>query len=121
MRRTSRRRSGSCIGDGLQIVSTGFLLGEDQPMGLEAQTLELLARHLIQWVRWPAIDFLVVDLPAGTSAVQHVLARLLKVDGALRLSSLRSRDRAVRTGGAIADDLGSRRSLVSWLRGWADR
>ena len=53
-------------------------------MGLEAQTLELLARHLIQWVRWPAIDFLVVDLPAGTSAVQHVLARLLKVHGALR-------------------------------------
>jgi len=90
-------------------------------MGLEAQTLELLARHLIQWVRWPAIDFLVVDLPAGTSAVQHVLARLLKVDGALRLSSLRSRDRAVRTGGAVADDLGSGRSLVSWLRGWADR
>src|SRR5438309_8847258 len=69
--------------DGLQIVSTGFLLGEDQPMGLEAQTLELLARHLIQSVRWPAIDFLVVDLPAGTSAVQHVLARLLKIDGAL--------------------------------------
>ena len=105
--------------DGLFVASTGFLLGEDQPMGLEAQTLELLARHLIQWVRWPAIDFLVVDLPAGTSAVQHVLARLLKVDGALRLSSLRSRDRAVRTGGAVADDLGSRRSLVSWLRGWA--
>src|SRR5207302_11366193 len=24
-----------------------------------------------------------------------------------------------RTGGAVADDLGSRRSLVSWLRGWA--
>jgi ATP-binding protein involved in chromosome partitioning len=69
--------------DGLQIASSGFLLGEDQPMGLEAKTLELLARHLIHGVRWPALDFLVVDLPAGTSAVQHVLARVLKVDGAL--------------------------------------
>jgi ATP-binding protein involved in chromosome partitioning len=69
--------------EGMQIVSTGFLLGEDQPMGLEAQTLELLARHLIHEVRWSPIDFLVVDMPAGTSAVQPVLARLLKVDGAL--------------------------------------
>jgi ATP-binding protein involved in chromosome partitioning len=69
--------------DGLQVVSTGFLLGEDQPMGLEARTLELLARHLVEGVRWPALDFLVVDLPAGTSALQHVLARILRIDGAL--------------------------------------
>ena len=69
--------------DGLVVASSGFLLGEDQPMGLEARTLELLARHLIEGVAWPPLDFLVVDLPAGTSAVQHLLARLVKVDGAL--------------------------------------
>src|SRR5207237_8831843 len=59
------------------------LLGEGRPMGLEASTLELLARHLIDEVAWPALDYLVVDLPAGTSAVQHVLARRLKVSGAI--------------------------------------
>jgi len=69
--------------DGLFVASTGFLLGEDQPMGFEASTLELLARHLIDEVAWPALDYLVVDLPAGTSAVQHVLARRLKVSGAI--------------------------------------
>ncbi len=69
--------------EGLFVASTGFLLGEDQPMGFEASTLELLARHLIDEVAWPALDYLVVDLPAGTSAVQHVLARHLKVSGAL--------------------------------------
>ena len=69
--------------DGLHVVSTGFLLGEDQPMGLEASTLDLLARHLIHGVAWPALDFLVVDLPAGTSALQHSLARHLTVSGAV--------------------------------------
>jgi ATP-binding protein involved in chromosome partitioning len=69
--------------EGLFVASTGFLLGEDQPMGFEASTLELLARHLIDEVAWPALDYLVVDLPAGTSAVQHVLARRLKVSGAI--------------------------------------
>ena len=69
--------------EGLFVASTGFLLGEDQPMGLEASTLELLARHLIDEVAWPALDYLVVDLPAGTSAVQHVLAPRLKVSGAI--------------------------------------
>jgi ATP-binding protein involved in chromosome partitioning len=69
--------------EGLQVVSTGFLLGEDQPMGLEATTLDLLARHLIDGVAWPALDFLVVDLPAGTSTLQHSLARHLAVSGAL--------------------------------------
>src|SRR2546427_8115341 len=69
--------------EGLFVASTGFLLGEDQPMGFEASTLELLARHLIDEVAWPALDYLVVDLPAGTSALQHVLARHLKVSGAV--------------------------------------
>jgi ATP-binding protein involved in chromosome partitioning len=69
--------------EGLFVASTGFVLGEDQPMGFEGSTLELLARHLIDEVAWPTLDYLVVDLPAGTSAVQHVLARRLKVNGAI--------------------------------------
>jgi ATP-binding protein involved in chromosome partitioning len=68
---------------GLYVASTGFLLGEDQPMGLEGSTIDLLAQHLIEGVAWPDLDYLVVDLPAGTSALQHVLARRLLVTGAL--------------------------------------
>jgi ATP-binding protein involved in chromosome partitioning len=65
------------------VVSTGFLLGEDQPLGLEGQSLELLTRNLVDGVDWPALDHLIVDLPAGTSALQHVLARRLRVSGAI--------------------------------------
>jgi ATP-binding protein involved in chromosome partitioning len=69
--------------EGLFVASTGFVLGEDQPMGFEGSTLELLARHLIDGVAWPELDYLIVDLPAGTSALQHVLARRLKLSGAV--------------------------------------
>jgi ATP-binding protein involved in chromosome partitioning len=71
------------VADGIHVVSTGFILGEDQPMGLEATSLELLARHLIKNVAWPDLDYLLVDLPAGTSALQHVLARHLGITAAL--------------------------------------
>ena len=78
-----RARESPVERDGLFVASTGFVLGDDQPMGFEGSTLELLARHLIDEVAWPALDYLVVDLPAGTSGLQHVLARRLKVSGAL--------------------------------------
>jgi ATP-binding protein involved in chromosome partitioning len=82
--RTQRReRERPVEHDGLQVVSTGFVLGEDQPLGLEGRSLELLARRLSYEVNWPPLDFLIVDLPAGTSALQHLLARDLRVDGAL--------------------------------------
>jgi ATP-binding protein involved in chromosome partitioning len=67
----------------LEIVSSGFILGEDQPMGIDPATVGLLARQLTHDVRWSALDFLVVDLPAGTSAVQHVLAQVLPLSAAL--------------------------------------
>lgn len=69
--------------DGLHIVSTGFILGEDQHMGFDPATAQLLTRQLMRDVAWPALDFLVVDLPPGTSPVQHVLARELKLGGAI--------------------------------------
>jgi ATP-binding protein involved in chromosome partitioning len=82
-RARSAAREAPIESHGLYVASTGFLLGEDQPMGLEGTTIDLLAQHLVEGVAWPALDYLVVDLPAGTSALQHVLARRLPVAGAL--------------------------------------
>lgn len=69
--------------EGLHVVSTGFILGEDQHMGFDPATAQLLTKQLMRDVAWPALDFLVVDLPPGTSPVQHVLARELKLAGAV--------------------------------------
>lgn len=68
---------------GLQIVSAGFILGEDQPLGITAQTLEFLAAQLLAGTEWPPLEYLVVDLPPGTTTVQHLLARQLAVSGAV--------------------------------------
>lgn len=69
---------------GLHVVSAGFILGEDQPMGLDPASAGLFVRQLITDVAWPAgMAYLVVDLPPGTSAVQHVLVRQLRVSGAI--------------------------------------
>jgi ATP-binding protein involved in chromosome partitioning len=68
---------------GLQIASAGFILGEDQPMGITQVTLNLLARQMISDVSWPALSYVVVDLPPGTSAVQHSLIHLLRPDLAI--------------------------------------
>lgn len=68
---------------GLPVVSTGFIVGEDQAIGLPERTVELLARQLLTDVAWPALDVLVVDLPPGTPMVHQVLAKVLPMSGAI--------------------------------------
>ena len=65
------------------IASTGFILGEDQPLGVDAMTAGLLAKQLVHAVRWPDLAYLIVDLPPGTSAVQQLLVKELTCAGAI--------------------------------------
>jgi ATP-binding protein involved in chromosome partitioning len=67
----------------LAIVSTGFVLGDDQPLGVDSMTAGLIAKQLIHGVAWPELQYLVVDLPPGTSTVQQILVRELTCAGAL--------------------------------------
>jgi ATP-binding protein involved in chromosome partitioning len=67
----------------LAIASTGFILGEDQPLGIDAMTAGLLAKQLVHAVRWPDLAYLIVDLPPGTSAVQQLLVKELTCAGAI--------------------------------------
>jgi len=68
---------------GLKVMSAGLIVGEDQSLGLDAPSIELLMRQLVEQVEWGELDHLVVDLPPGTSAVQHVLLRVVKLSGAV--------------------------------------
>lgn len=69
--------------ENLAIASTGFILGEDQPLGVDAMTAGLIAKQLVHNVRWPQLAYLVVDLPPGTSAVQQILVKELSCAGAI--------------------------------------
>lgn len=66
---------------GIKLMSAGFLLGEDQPMVLDAITMSLLLGQLTQQVAWGALDYLLIDLPPGTADLQQNLLRNLKLSG----------------------------------------
>lgn len=68
---------------GLHVVSMGFVLGEDQPLGMEPNTVAMVARQFMRDVDWPDLRYLVIDLPPGTSAVQHMLVRELRPTAAI--------------------------------------
>lgn len=68
---------------GLQLMSVGFLLGEDQALSLPAESVELVLRQLVNETEWGELDYLLVDLPPGTADVQQQLVRLLPLDAAI--------------------------------------
>jgi ATP-binding protein involved in chromosome partitioning len=68
---------------GLKIVSAGFILGEDQPLGVDAMTATTMVRQLLEDVDWGEPEYMVVDLPPGTADIQQVLLKAVPVTGAL--------------------------------------
>src|SRR5579884_672683 len=68
---------------GLQIMSAGFIIAEDQPLMLDGSTLRFLVKQLVSGVAWGELGYLVVDLPPGTADVQQQLVGLLEISGAL--------------------------------------
>lgn len=79
----AQRRIPAIERHGLKIASAGFLLGDDQAMGMTAMTIDLLLKQLVRSVTWGELDFLVVDMPPGTADVAHSLVRELKISGAI--------------------------------------
>jgi ATP-binding protein involved in chromosome partitioning len=68
---------------GLKIVSAGFILGEDQPLAVDALTATTMVRQLLDDVDWGELDYLIVDLPPGTGDIHQVLLKTIPVTGAL--------------------------------------
>ena len=68
---------------GLQIVSAGFILAEDQPMVPQALTLRMMAVQLLRQVQWRKLDFLIIDLPPGTADIQQELSKSVQMTGAI--------------------------------------
>lgn len=57
---------------GVQLASAGFLIGEDQALGLHAGLAQAIVARLTTQTAWaPGTDCLVVDLPPGTADIQQ--------------------------------------------------
>jgi len=81
---------------GIQVVSMGFLTGDDAPVIWRGPMLQFCRE-----VRWDRVDYLIVDMPPGTGDVALSLSQTVPVSGAVVVTtpqtvSLADTRRAVR-------------------------
>lgn len=73
---------------GIQTMSMGYLIpNEDSPIVWRGLILQKALQQLLFDVQWENLDVLVIDLPPGTGDVQLTLNQLLKIDGAVIVST----------------------------------
>jgi ATP-binding protein involved in chromosome partitioning len=68
------------VGPGLlKVVSMGSIEGaeEDQAVMLRGLMLNRAVQHFLEDVRWGDLDYLLIDMPPGTSDIQMGVARML--------------------------------------------
>jgi ATP-binding protein involved in chromosome partitioning len=68
---------------GLQAMSIGFLIDEEQPMIWRGPMATQALMQLLHETHWRELDYLVVDLPPGTGDIQLTLSQRIPVSGAL--------------------------------------
>ena len=68
---------------GLQIMSIGFLVAEDQAMIWRGPMATQALEQLLRQTRWQDLDYLVVDMPPGTGDIQLTLSQRVPVTGAV--------------------------------------
>src|ERR1700674_692568 len=85
---------------GLQVISMGFLTGDDAPIIWRGPMLHGALQQFFREVAWTALDNLIVDLPPGTGDIALSLSQSVPVAGAIvvttpQLVSLADTRRAV--------------------------
>ena len=68
---------------GVQVMSIGFLIDEEQPMVWRGPMVTQALTQLLNDTRWRDLDYLVVDLPPGTGDIQLTLSQKVPVTGAV--------------------------------------
>jgi ATP-binding protein involved in chromosome partitioning len=68
---------------GLQVMSIGFLVGDDTPMVWRGPMVTQALSQLLNSTRWQDLDYLVVDMPPGTGDIQLTLTQRVPVSGAV--------------------------------------
>ncbi|MCH7342410.1 iron-sulfur cluster carrier protein ApbC [Pelomonas sp. CA6] len=68
---------------GLQLMSIGFLIAEDQAMVWRGPMATQALEQLLRDTRWKDLDYLVVDMPPGTGDIQLTLSQRVPVTGAV--------------------------------------
>ena len=72
---------------GVEIMSMGFLVGEDTPMIWRGPMVQSAIQQMLGDVAWGKLDVLVVDLPPGTGDAQLTMAQRVPLKGAVIVST----------------------------------
>ncbi|MDX1497869.1 MAG: iron-sulfur cluster carrier protein ApbC [Salinisphaeraceae bacterium] len=68
---------------GIATMSIGYLVDEAAPMIWRGPMVTQALQQLLGETEWPALDYLIVDLPPGTGDIQLSLAQRIPVSGAV--------------------------------------
>ncbi len=71
------------IAYGLQTISIGYLIEEDQPMIWRGPMVTNALQQLLNDTKWDDVDYMIVDLPPGTGDIQLTLSQQIPVSGAI--------------------------------------
>lgn len=71
----------------LPVISIGFIIEPEQAVVLRGPRLAAIIQQFFNDVRWPELDFLVVDLPPGTGDIQLTLVQTVPVTGAVMVTT----------------------------------
>jgi ATP-binding protein involved in chromosome partitioning len=72
---------------GLQVISMGFLTGDDAPVIWRGPMLHGVIQQFFREVRWDRVDYLIVDMPPGTGDIALSLSQTVPVSGAVLVTS----------------------------------
>lgn len=72
---------------GIKVMSVGFFIGEEQAVAPLSDALGMLIRQMLYSVNWGELDYLIIDLPPGTSEPQATLCREFRLAGAVLVTT----------------------------------
>src|SRR5450432_1611139 len=75
------------VSHGVKLISVGFISPGDKPLVMRGPMLHQIIRQFLQQVEWGELDFLIVDLPPGTSDVVISLVQTVPLSGAVVIST----------------------------------
>ena len=68
---------------GVQVMSIGFLVEQDNPMIWRGPMVTQALEQLLRQTNWAELDYLIVDLPPGTGDIQLTLSQRVPLTGAV--------------------------------------
>lgn len=72
---------------GVHVVSIGFLLPKGQPVVWRGPMIGSAVRQLLHDIEWPELDYLLIDLPPGTSDAAMSMAQDAPIAGVVIVST----------------------------------